>query len=589
MSSDPAIRPETRQWRRMGLRREVLILLPVALLLLVVLSSFTLLSFRNALSLLAVERQQEAARLARLVAERLAEAPAPSAETLRKLAPTARGVALLDAEGRPLTVAGDLPPSDLLSPIAGAGILRPVGVGPREDLGDSVAGFAPLAAAAGGRYVRVDLPAGALAGQLRGLRILSAVVLSINGALMLLVVLFTRHLLAPYETLLQRAKQMGEPSAGEGEIEFLLATFERALAELAEPQAGPEDDIAVVERTLLASLQSGLLLLDRKGSVLAINAVGAELLGTAQPAPGTPLAVVLRDLPEMSDLLASAVDQGGGLQRQECTVRVGEVARTLGLTLHPLRRDDGAVGGYLVLFADLTEARRHAEESRLSESLSRLGELAGGVAHELRNSLATLRGYLTLIERQPDEGSVADFLGEIRNESDHLQRVLEDFLSFARPGTARVQEFPLVPLLRRAAVDPALDGFDVRVHGAEPGALLRGDPQLLDRAIRNLLHNAVQAEREAGRSGPVEVTVQAQPEGVEVVVADRGPGIRPDIRERLFHPFVTGRPGGVGLGLSLAQRIVVLHGGRIRLEDREGGGARAVLFFPAEPGPGTPS
>jgi signal transduction histidine kinase len=167
--------------------------------------------------------------------------------------------------------------------------------------------------------------------------------------------------------------------------------------------------------------------------------------------------------------------------------------------------------------------------------------------------------------------------------------VLEDFLSFARPGTARVQDFPLVPLLRRAAGDPALDGFDVRVHAAEPATLLRGDSQLLDRAIRNLLHNAVQAEREAGRSGPVEVTVQAQPEGVEVVVADRGPGIRPDIRERLFHPFVTGRPGGVGLGLSLAQRIVVLHGGRIRLEDRQGGGARAVLFFPAEPGPGTPS
>jgi signal transduction histidine kinase len=569
----------------MGLRREVLILLPVALLLLVVLSSFTLLSFRNALALLAVERQQEAARLARLVAERLAEAPAPSAETLRKLAPTARGVALLDVHGRPLTAAGDLPPSDLLSPLAGAGILQPVGVGPRGDLGDSVVGFAPLAAEAGGRYVRVDLPAGALAGQLRGLRILSAVVLSINGALMLLVVLFTRHLLAPYETLLQRAKQMGEPSAGEGEIEFLLATFERALAELAEPQAGREDDIAVIERTLLASLQSGLLLLDRKGSVLAVNAVGAELLGTAPPAPGTPLAVVLRDLPEMSDLLASAVDQGGGLQRQECTVRVGEVARTLGLTLHPLRRDDGAIGGYLVLFADLTEVRRRAEESRLSESLARLGELAGGVAHELRNSLATLRGYLTLIERQPDESSVADFLGEIRNESDHLQRVLEDFLSFARPGTARVQEFPLLPLLRRAAADPALDGFDVRVHGAEPGALLRGDSQLLDRAIRNLLHNAVQAERESGRSGPVEVTVQAQPEGVEVVVADRGPGIRPDIRERLFHPFVTGRPGGVGLGLALAQRIVVLHGGRIRLEDREGGGARAVLFFPTE-GPG---
>ena len=207
------------------------------------------------------------------------------------------------------------------------------------------------------------------------------------------------------------------------------------------------------------------------------------------------------------------------------------------------------------------------------------------MAHELRNSLATLRGYLTLIERRPDEGSIAGFLGEIRTEADHLQRVLEDFLSFARPGTARLQEISLLPLLERAAADPALDGFSVQVYGPETGGHLRGDPQLLDRAIRNLLHNAVQAEREAGSTGPVEVRVQEQPEEIEITIEDRGPGVRPEIRERLFHPFVTGRPGGVGLGLALAQRVVVLHGGRIRLEDREGGGTRAVLSFPSTGAP----
>lgn len=550
---------EPRPWRRLGLRREILILLPVALLLLVVLSTFTLFSYRNALSLFSADRQQEAARLARTVAAGIGgrgELAAPSSDDLRRLAPMALGVSLLDSEGRLLVSTGDLPTSDLL------------------------AGRAPLA---GGRTVRVDLPAGSLSGQLRGVQILSAVVLSINGALVLLVVLFTRHLLTPYETLLERAKQMGGPNAGEGEVEFLIATFERALTELSKAERGPEDDIAVIERTLSASLESGLLLLDREGGVLAVNAVGEGLLGITQPYPGTPLTLALADLPELADLLAGALRQGGSLQRQELTLKVGETLRTLGLTLHPLRRDDGAIRGYLILFADLTEVRRHAEEAHLSESLAQLGELAGGVAHELRNSLATLRGYLTLIERRPDEGSIADFLGEIRTEADHLQRVLEDFLSFARPGTARLQELSLLPLLQRAAADPALEGFDVRVRGMEPERRLRGDPQLLDRAIRNLLHNAVQAEREAGGSRPIEVGVRSQElplEGVEITIEDRGPGIRPDIRERLFHPFVTGRPGGVGLGLALAQRVVVLHGGRIRLEDREGGGTRAVLFFP---------
>jgi signal transduction histidine kinase len=505
----------------------------------------------------------------------------PSGTALGLLAPNARGVALLDAAGRPLAANGELPLSALLSPVARLNVVRAVGVGPQED-SDAVSGFAPLAGRQGKRFVRVDLAAGGLARQVQGLRILSAVVLSINGALVVLVVLFIRHLMAPFERLLERAKEVSRPTAGEGEVEFLLATFERALTGLAATERREEDDFAAIERTLVASLQSGLLLLDREGCVLATNTVGNELLGIGAFVPGTPVSELLRDQPEMSDLLSAAVLRGGGLQRQECAIRVGDVPRILGLTLHPLRRDDGETRGYLALFADLTEARQRAEESRLSESLVWLGELAGGVAHELRNSLATLRGYLTLIDRRPAEGSIADYLGEIRSEADHLQRVLEDFLSFARPGSARIQEVALLPLLLRAAADPALDGFPVQVQGAGPGLRMRGDAQLLERALRNLLHNAVQAERDAGGSGPVTVRVQEGPDGLEIAVEDQGLGVNPEIRERLFHPFVTGRAGGVGLGLALAQRIVVLHRGRIRLEDRPGGGTRALLWFPRD-------
>jgi len=580
---------EARPGRRLGLRREVLILLPVALLLLVVLSTFTLFSYRNALSLLTAERQEEAARAARAVADHLAASPggslAPGPQLLRESAPTARGVALVDGSGRAIVTAGDLPSGNLLAPAAGRRLDRAFGAGPDEESPDAVSGFAPLGSAAGRRYVRVDLPAGVLAGQRRALAVLTVSVLAINSALVLLVLFFLRHLLAPWETLLARVREVGEAGETPGdEVELILATFERALAALtASAGRTAEDDIAALERTLSASLQSGLLLLDRDGRVLALNAVGAELLGAAVPEPGLPLARVLAGQPELLEILSAAVTQESAPQRLECAVRSGRETLTVGLTVHPLRRDDGGVRGYLVLFADLTEVQRRAEESRLAESLAQLGEMAGGVAHELRNSLATLRGYLTLIERRPDEDSIADFLSEIRHEADHLERVLEDFLSFARPGTARVREFPLVPLLQRAAADPALAGVEVRVNGAAGDeAVLRGDPQLLERALRNLLHNAAQAEREVGRQGPVEVTVQTRPDGVEIAIEDRGPGIRPEIRDRLFHPFVTGRAGGVGLGLALAQRIVVLHGGRLRLEDREGGGSRALLWFPLQ-------
>jgi signal transduction histidine kinase len=574
--------PETRPPRRLGLRREVLILLPIALLLLVVLSTFTLFSYRNAISLLAAERQQEAARLARLVADRLAAAPpgaVPGPLDLRGPAPSASGVALVDARGAAIAEIGELPAGGLLDPAGGRAIDRPLGFGPDEGSPDTVTGFAPLGGETGRRYVRVDLPAGVLARQGRALSVLTVAVLSINAALSVLLLFFLRHLLAPWETLLERARQVGAAGGpGEDEVDFLLATFDRAVTALAGRGKGTvEEDIAALERTLSASLQSGLLLIDREARVLALNPVGAALLGAELQEPGEPLGRVLAGQPDLREILAHAVSEGTAPQRQECAVRSGEETLTVGLTVHPLRRDDGEVRGLLVLFADLTAARRQAEEGRLAESLAQLGEMAGGVAHELRNSLATLRGYLTLIERRPDEDSITGFLSEIRAEADHLQRVLEDFLSFARPGTARVGELPLLPLLRRAAADPSLAGVEVRVAGEETA--LRGDPQLLERAVRNLLHNAAQAEREAGRRGPVEVSVASGAEGVEVAIEDRGPGLPEEMRSRLFHPFATGRPGGVGLGLALAHRIVVLHGGRIRLEDRPGGGTRALLSF----------
>lgn len=584
---------QSRGGRRLGLRREVLILLPVSLLLLVALSTFTLFSYRSALEMLAEQRREEAADAARSVAEYLASRPAqaPGPLELRRLAPTARGILLLDASGLPLLTSGELPPAHPLGPVAGEPLEQPLGIGPDERLPDVVAGFAPLGGPEGRRYVRVDLPGEVLGRQMRSLDVLTVVVLAINTGLVLLVLFFLRHLLAPYETLLQRARQVGDldSSRGEDEVDFLLATFDRALGALAARERRAEDDIEALERTLSASLQSGLLLLDREGGVLALNAVGAGLLGTVAPEPGTPLAAALGGQPELLDILSTAVAEGASVQRQECTVRSAAGPLTVGVTVHPLRRGTGGTGGairgYLVLFADLTEVLREAGESRLAESLARLGEMAGGVAHELRNSLATLRGYLTLIERRPDEESVAGFLSEIRHEADHLERVLDDFLAFARPGTARIQEFSLGRILARTAADPALGGFPVRLSARIAGGAdvcLRGDPQLLERALRNLLHNAVQAEREAGGGGPVELTLSLPDDGAEVTVEDRGPGLPPEVRERLFHPFATGRRGGVGLGLALAHRIVTLHGGRIRLEDRPGGGTRAVLLFPRD-------
>jgi signal transduction histidine kinase len=582
---------------RLGFTREVQVLLLAGLILLLVLSTFTLVSYRNGIEVLTGEQRAHAARTARRVAEQISSG-ASVGEILPRLAPDAVSVAVADGEGRTLAAAGLTPP-DVLAPLEGRRPEEALGLGPGAELPDTVAGFAPMAIGGKRRYVRVDLPASNLAAQHRSLPLLTGVVLGVNGALAVLLIAFLRYLLSPYRTLLERARQVsGSRDEGGDETALLLSTFERAVEALEksatpapEESAPGDDDIAALERTLSASVDSGLLLLDRRGGVLALNSPGAEILGVPPPPPGTSLEEALADQPDLVEVLRRSVETRRGVRRREIALGSSEGRGTVGLSVHPLHREDGIVRGFLVLFTDLTEARRQAEESHLADSLARLGEMAAGVAHELRNSLATLRGYLGLLERrrratgedgETEETSDRD-LDEMRRETNHLQRVVDDFLAFARPETARVERVSLAAVARRAAADPTLDRIRVQIEDRDAGeATIRGDSQLLERAVRNLLRNAMEAEPhpEQPERRLVRVTLVQGDGEVELVIEDRGPGVPEEVRRRLFQPFTSGRPGGVGLGLALSHRIITLHGGRLRVEDREGGGTRVRLHLP---------
>ncbi len=415
---------------------------------------------------------------------------------------------------------------------------------------------------------------------------LTWVVVPVNVALVLFMLVYLRHLVTPFEALLDRAKGVAaiEESASTDEVDFLVSTFERAIAALAKGgQEEPDErEIAALQRALGSSLDSGVLLMDDSRRVLAVNPVGGELLLLPPPADDRPqIGEYCRDYPELVALLEDESTEGEGVSRRELELlKPDGTPLTLGLTTHRLRRDDGTIRGRLALFVDLTEARRRSDEQQRASSLAQLGRMSAGLAHELRNSLAALRGYLTLIERHSDGDSIEDYLGEIRSESDRLQRVVEDFLSFARPE-AKLETFPLVDLAAHLAGDPALDGPPVEVRNElETGLRIRADRQLLERALRNLLRNGSQANRESESAEPLELALTRTADHLTIQVADRGPGLPAGDVERLFEPFATSRPDGIGLGLPLAQRILELHGGTLNLRGREGGGTVAVAALP---------
>jgi signal transduction histidine kinase len=584
---------------QLGWRRETLLLLPVTAVALIGFVLFVLFSYRNVVVGQVEEARATATRqLSRAVLE-LTQAQANGerpGDRLHALVQDGGGAAILDARGRLIATAGRIPEAGLLEPLATAGTTPDqlsgfLVIGPDRRVGPVIAAFARLPQSEGRPLVlRIDQPARFLGGHLRALPVLVTVALGISVLLFVLVVLFLRHLVRPFDELMRRARtlQTGTDPAPNRELEFLVDAFDRALATLRHP--APESELAALERTLGYSLNTGVMILDEGGRCVALNPRGAELLGldSAELVLPCALAVLLVTRPEVARLLGDALAGGHGLERVECRISGGEAERTIGFTFGPLRRPDGSARGWIALFADLTRALEDARQERVAQGLETLAELTAGLAHEMRNALASLQGYVTLIQRQDVDAQLAEDLSQLRLETDQLQRLLDDFLSFARPGQVQLGEVSVARLLHRAASDPALGGAAVRVRLQDgvDGLAVRGDQHLLQRAIRNLLLNAVEAERAHGDAGlavPITLSAQRGASGLTVLVEDHGSGIPdPEDPDRLFVPFASGRAGGTGLGLSISRRIADLHGAVLSLGNRPGGGARAELRFPPD-------
>ena len=257
----------------------------------------------------------------------------------------------------------------------------------------------------------------------------------------------------------------------------------------------------------------------------------------------------------------------------------------LGVTVSPLLDEQGALQGAVCLFSDLTAVVDLEEQLRLKDSLARLGELTAGLAHEFRNGLATIHGYARLIDPAQVPAPYAAYVQGIRDETDALGRVVTNFLNFARPAQLTLvagrdgragRHAPWTRSARRSR----RAGGTATVAGQF--ATVDGDEVLLRQAVSNLLRNAVEAC--AGRSEPPRVRVDGAIDHVQqllrVVVADNGPGVDPAIREKIFQPFFTTKEHGTGLGLSLVQKIVVTHNGRMTLASSEAGGAAFQMALP---------
>jgi two-component system sensor histidine kinase HydH len=253
---------------------------------------------------------------------------------------------------------------------------------------------------------------------------------------------------------------------------------------------------------------------------------------------------------------------------------------------------------YQELAATLAETNRKLEqaqeEARRSERLAALGQMSAGLAHEIRNPLAVIKGSAEMLHQKLGEENplASELAGYISSETNRLSALVTRFLDFARPLHAELELREITAVLDRALHSVALSHKDkddvVRVERLyeQNLPLVPLDESLGEQAFVNLFQNAYDAMGGAG--GTLRVTAvaakDANRDGVEVRVEDTGPGIPVALREQIFNPFVTTKKTGVGLGLSIVSRIVDGHHGTIRVEGGAAGnqqGARFVVFFPA--------
>jgi signal transduction histidine kinase len=220
-------------------------------------------------------------------------------------------------------------------------------------------------------------------------------------------------------------------------------------------------------------------------------------------------------------------------------------------------------------------------EQRLAEqkSLAKLGEMAAVVAHEVKNPIAGIRGALQVItSRMPAEQRDRAILLDIIKRLDALNRIVQDMLMFARPRALRQEPIPLGSLLRDTASlierDPGMLNLEIGVSGS---ADIVGDREMLQVVFQNILMNAAQAMEGQGR---IEVTITGIDGRCRIVVADRGPGMPEEAREKAFDAFFTTKHRGTGLGLPIAKRVVDAHGGTIQIEVPESGGTTVAVELP---------
>ncbi len=373
------------------------------------------------------------------------------------------------------------------------------------------------------------------------------------------------------------------------QVGFVVDTFHDLVAELKEKESeldslrqSAEDRADTIEdynESILQSVPSGVVSMDAHWKVIKTNASACSILGIDDnQLHGRDGHDVFSDIIEDHER-RNAVQSVGGRGELRHTAPSGRTL-WLGYNISPLRDAIGQDIGRLLVFTDLTELKALEEQAALRKRLSSLGEMAAGIAHELRNPMGVISGYTRILRKKVGTDSIPT-VEAISAEVGVMEKIISDFLSFARPRSLELLDINLRMLVsdcieKLSAVSGGKVGLKTSI---DSGITLKGDEILLRQVLINLIQNALDATPDGGQ---VAVTASIDEDNVEMRVADTGHGIDRSIADSVFNPFFTTKDHGTGLGLALVHRIVTSHSGTIVIESEPNNGTVFIIRLPRE-------
>ena len=417
----------------------------------------------------------------------------------------------------------------------------------------------------------------------RGGRLTIAISAAAAGLGLVLLFLYLPRIVDPVERMLDEAEALGGRAEGVDETRYLVETFRNTietmkqqkeeLHRLHQQERVRASDLELLTATLTRSLGSGFIALDPAGTIVDVNAAARDILRIEGHANGLTIDSLLPGT-EFAAVATSAAAASESLSRVEITH--GE--KLIGLATVPLVNDEGLSLGMMLLFTDVTEVRRLEERLRGQQALADLGEMSAGIAHEFRNALATILGNLRLARRGGAGPETVARIAAAEEEATSLSATVDALLRFARPMQLERNHVDLealvVEILERFGQRHEHITFTSQARGA---TTIAGDAAALRALFENLIRNAAEAVGDV--PGSVSLSVEGAEE-VTVTVRDTGIGIEAAEIPRLLLPFQSNRPGGVGLGLPLASKIAILHGGSLSLASEPGAGTSVVVTLP---------